>query len=101
VLVPVAQDRGRRQSARAFSGTGGAHPLSPRRRGACGRNALRLGGVGFLDPWGNHIQVVDYRAVQFTKAPWVLAGMGLSALEKSVAASEELDAKGLLPAPAE
>ena len=29
------------------------------------------------DPWGNLLQVVDYREIQFTKAPEILAGMGL------------------------
>ena len=57
--------------------------------------AERLGGHDFLDPWGNHIQVVDYREIQFTKAPWVLAGMALDGLEKTDQALEELRAKGL------
>src|SRR5215216_641613 len=26
-------------------------------------------GLDFRDPWGNHIQVVDYRDIQFTKSP--------------------------------
>lgn len=59
--------------------------------------AERLGGHDFLDPWGNHIQVVDYREIQFTKAPWVLAGMGLDGLDKTEQALEELRAKGLAP----
>lgn len=52
--------------------------------------------VDFLDPWGNHIQIVDYRDIQFTKPPTVLAAMDLAGLEKSAAAREELRAKGLL-----
>jgi catechol 2,3-dioxygenase-like lactoylglutathione lyase family enzyme len=52
--------------------------------------------VDFLDPWGNHIQVVDYRDIQFSKAPAVLAAMGLAGLEKSASARDELRAKGLL-----
>ena len=47
------------------------------------------------DPWGNLLQVVDYREIQFTKAPPVLAGMGLANLEKTDAALVELHAKGL------
>jgi hypothetical protein len=47
------------------------------------------------DPWGNVLQVVDYREIQFTKAPEVLAAMGLSGLEKTDAASAELRAKGV------
>jgi catechol 2,3-dioxygenase-like lactoylglutathione lyase family enzyme len=53
------------------------------------------GSLDFHDPWGNHVQVVDYRDVQFTKAPEVLSGMGLERLEKSDSAREELRAKGL------
>ena len=48
-----------------------------------------------LDPSGNRWQVVDYRDVQFTKAPRILEGMGLAGLEKSDRALEELRAKGL------
>src|SRR5215212_5650226 len=51
------------------------------------------GSVDFLDPWGNNVQVVDYREIQFTKAPEVLRGMGLEALEKTDAAREELRRK--------
>src|SRR5213596_2970153 len=39
-------------------------------------------GLDFRDPWGNHVQVVDYREVQFTKAPEILRGMGIE-LEKT------------------
>jgi catechol 2,3-dioxygenase-like lactoylglutathione lyase family enzyme len=54
-----------------------------------------IGDHDFLDPWGNHWQVVDYRAVQFTKSPRVLERMGLEELEKSDKAIAELRAKGL------
>jgi catechol 2,3-dioxygenase-like lactoylglutathione lyase family enzyme len=53
-------------------------------------------GLDFHDPWGNQIQVVDYRDIQFTKAEEVLRGMGLDGLEKSDSAVEELRAKGLV-----
>jgi catechol 2,3-dioxygenase-like lactoylglutathione lyase family enzyme len=53
-------------------------------------------GLNFRDPWGNLLQVVDYRDIQFTKAPSVLRGMGLSGLEKRPAALDELRNKGLL-----
>jgi len=52
-------------------------------------------GLDFRDPWGNQIQVVDYRDIQFTKADEVLRGMGLDGLEKSESAREELRAKGI------
>lgn len=52
-------------------------------------------GLDFLDPWGNHWQVVQYSEVQFTKAPEILRGMGLEGLGKSEKALEELCRKGL------
>jgi catechol 2,3-dioxygenase-like lactoylglutathione lyase family enzyme len=54
-------------------------------------------GNDFCDPWGNFIQAVEYSEVQFTKAPAILDGMGLGALEKTERAREELREKGLLP----
>jgi len=54
----------------------------------------RAPNCSFRDPWGNHVQVVDYREVQFTKAPEILRGMGLE-LEKTEQALAELRAKGL------
>jgi catechol-2,3-dioxygenase len=55
------------------------------------------GGVDFRDPWGNNVQVVDYREIQFTKADQVLRGMGLDGLEKKEQALDELRRKGLAP----
>jgi lactoylglutathione lyase len=49
----------------------------------------------FRDPWGNRIQVVDYRDIQFTKAPPVIRAMGLGDLRKRPAAVRELRAKGM------
>jgi catechol 2,3-dioxygenase-like lactoylglutathione lyase family enzyme len=54
----------------------------------------RAPNCSFRDPWGNHVQVVDYREVQFTKAPEILRGMGLE-LEKTERAKAELREKGL------
>jgi catechol 2,3-dioxygenase-like lactoylglutathione lyase family enzyme len=53
------------------------------------------GSLDFRDPWGNNVQVVDYRDIQFTKAPAVLRGMGLTQLGKSDSARRELLDKGL------
>ncbi len=55
------------------------------------------GGLDFLDPWGNRIQVVEYEDIQFTKAAHVLQGMGLGELGKSEQAMKELAKKGLAP----
>ena len=52
------------------------------------------GKLRIRDPWSNVIEVVDYRDVQFTKAPQIAARMGFDS-EKSKAAIEELRAKGL------
>ena len=53
------------------------------------------GSLDFLDPWGNQVQVVDYREIQFSKTPEVLGGMGLDGLEKTERARAELRDKGL------
>jgi catechol-2,3-dioxygenase len=53
------------------------------------------GSLDFTDPWGNHIQVVDYREIQFTKTPGVLNAMGLEGLGKSDSARRELRERGL------
>jgi hypothetical protein len=53
--------------------------------------------LDFRDPWGNQIEVVGYRDIQFTKAPEILRGMGVDGLEKTEAAREELREKGLAP----
>jgi lactoylglutathione lyase len=48
----------------------------------------------FADPWGNLVQVVDYREIQFAKAPEVLRAMGLE-LPKTERAHAELREKGI------
>ena len=67
------------------------------------RKALREAGVAvqgsgsldFEDPWGNHVQVVDYRDIQFTKTSEVLRAMDLEGLEKSESALKEIRDRGL------
>jgi predicted enzyme related to lactoylglutathione lyase len=67
------------------------------------RRALAKAGVktlpgrflDFRDPWGNRIEIVGYDNVQFTKAPNVLRGMGLSHLAKNEKAMKELIDKGM------
>ena len=53
-----------------------------------------FGANSFRDPWGNHVQVVAYADVQFTKTPEILRGMGVE-IEKSESALRELRDKGL------
>ena len=67
------------------------------------RRALDAAGVAltdgpfldFRDPWGNRIEIVGYDNIQFTKAPHVLRGMGLTHLGKNENAKQELAAKGM------
>jgi lactoylglutathione lyase len=59
-----------------------------------GAEILAGRGLDLRDPWGNHVQVVEYGDIQFTKAPEVLGGMGLE-LEKTPEAVRELRDKGL------
>jgi catechol 2,3-dioxygenase-like lactoylglutathione lyase family enzyme len=46
------------------------------------------------DPWGNQIEIVGYRDIQFTKARQIAEAMGLDG-EKSASALTELREKGL------
>ena len=69
------------------------------------RKALEAAGVtlldgpflDFRDPWGNRVEIVGYDNIQFTKAPHVLRGMGLSGLSKTPEALKELAEKGMTP----
>jgi catechol 2,3-dioxygenase-like lactoylglutathione lyase family enzyme len=54
----------------------------------------RAPNCSFRDPWGNHVQIVDYREIQFAKTDRVLRGMGLE-LEKTEQALAELREAGL------
>ena len=53
--------------------------------------------LDFRDPWGNRIEIVGYDNIQFTKAPNVLRGMGLTHLSKNEKAIKELAEKGMAP----
>jgi lactoylglutathione lyase len=61
---------------------------------AAGAEILPGRGLDFVDPWGNHLQVVAYGDIQFSKTPEVLRGMGLE-LPKSESALAELREAGL------
>ena len=51
--------------------------------------------LDFRDPWGNRLQIVDYRDIQFTRAPGVLRAMGLTHLRKRPEALREIREHGL------
>ena len=53
--------------------------------------------MNILDPWGNRVEIVPYDDVQFTKADNILKGMGVTGLEKTANAIEELKKKGMAP----
>jgi len=53
--------------------------------------------LDFFDPWGNRIEIVGYDNIQFSKAPNVLRGMGLTHLSKNAQAIKELAKKGMAP----
>jgi len=61
---------------------------------AAGAEILPGRGLDVLDPWGNHLQVVAYGDIQFSKTPEVMRGMGLD-LPKSERALTELRESGL------
>ena len=52
-------------------------------------------GLNFRDPWGNLFQVVDYREIQFERAPGVKRALGIEGLEKSESARQEIADKGI------
>ena len=60
-----------------------------------GLSVQRSRSLDVTDPWGNHLQIVDYRDIQFTKTAGVLRGMGLDGLDKTDSAQRELRDKGL------
>lgn len=63
---------------------------------AAGAEVLAGSFLDFLDPWGNRVQVVGYRHLQFTEADHLLPGVGLD-VAKSESAIEQLREKGMAP----
>ena len=94
----IALQKGRRQSADE-----GRHFGLVVEDKEAARAALKAAGVAlidgpfldFRDPWGNRVEIVGYDNVQFTKAPNVLRGMGLTHLAKNDKAKKELAQKGM------
>ncbi len=52
-------------------------------------------GLTFLDPWGNQLQVVDYREVQFERTEGVKRKLGITELDKGERALAEISERGL------
>jgi extradiol dioxygenase family protein len=78
----IALQKGRRQPADDGRDAAGITPIDGRF-------------LDFRDPWGNRIEIVGYDNIQFTKAPNVLRGMGLTHLAKNEHAKKELAEKGM------
>ena len=94
----IALQKGRKQSAddsRHFGLVVDDKEAVRKALTAAGVPALEGSFLDFRDPWGNRIEIVGYDNVQFTKAPNVLRGMGLTHLAKSDKAKAELAKKGM------
>lgn len=61
---------------------------------AAGAGLIEGSANNFRDPWGNRIEVVEYRDVQFSKTPAVLQAMGVDGT-KSEDAKAQLARKGM------
>jgi lactoylglutathione lyase len=62
---------------------------------ATGVELLPGRGVSFRDPWGNRVELVGYRDVQFTRTPGVERALGIDAVEKTADAQREIRDGGL------
>jgi lactoylglutathione lyase len=93
------------QEAPTPSPTGGRHFGLVVEDKEAARAAIEAAGIriepgpflDFRDPWGNLVEIVGCTNIQFTKAPHVLRGMGLSHLSKNDEAIRELKEKGMAP----
>ena len=63
---------------------------------AAGARILPGHGLDFLDPWGNRIEVVAYRDVQFSKIGGILSRLGVDPA-KTAEAEAQLRKKRLTP----
>ena len=52
-------------------------------------------GLTFHDPWGNQVQVVDYRRIQFERSDGVKRKLGIEELGKDDTARAEISERGL------
>jgi catechol 2,3-dioxygenase-like lactoylglutathione lyase family enzyme len=63
---------------------------------AAGEPVNRTGSLRLRDPFGNLIEIVDYREVQFSKTPAALHALGVGELDKTPEAQQQMRDKGLL-----
>jgi len=68
-------------------------------RAAVEAEGLEQVGIGhrldFLDPWGNRIEIVGYRDIQFERVEPVKRKLGIQGLEKTEKARAEIAERGL------
>ena len=94
----LALSEGRRQDPDDGRHFGLVVDDKPAVRAAIEREGLRIlpgRGLDFLDPWGNRFEIVDYRDIQFERAPGVKRRLGIEALAKSDSANKEISERGL------
>ena len=94
----LALSEGRRQGPDDGRHFGLVVDDKPAVRAAIEREGLEIlpgRGLDFLDPWGNRFEIVDYRDIQFERAPGVKRKLGIEALEKSTRARAEIAERGL------
>jgi lactoylglutathione lyase len=94
----IALQKGRRQAAddgRHFGLVVDDREAAREVLEAAGVTILEGPFLDFRDSWGNRVEIVGYDNVQFTKAPNVLRGMGLTHLAKNEKAKKELAEKGM------
>ena len=94
----LALSEGRRQTPDDGRHFGLVVDDKPAVRAAVEREGLEIlpgRGLDFLDPWGNRIEIVDYRDIQFERAPGVKRKLGIEELEKSDSAQAEIRDRGL------
>ena len=94
----IALQKGRRQPAddgRHFGLVVDDKEAARKALNAAGVTLLEGPFLDFRDPWGNRVEIVGYDNIQFTKAPNVLRGMGLTHLTKNKKTKKELADKGM------
>jgi lactoylglutathione lyase len=89
----IALAEGRRQEPDAHRHLGLVVDDKERALTAAREAGAEVRGNDIKDPWGNNLQIVDYREVQFTKTPEILRAMGFDELQKTDEARGEITRK--------
>jgi predicted enzyme related to lactoylglutathione lyase len=89
----IALAEGRRQEPDARRHFGLVVDDKERALAAAREAGADVRGNDVKDPWGNNLQIVDYREIQFTKTPEILQAMGFDELRKTDEARAEIRRK--------